>query len=191
MSFYRCAVCNVLSKGLIAHDKHLSGKRHQRNMEKAASAHAPAKRKANNSQRHSSGPSSSIVSDALSARAAKRQRQQKRDTQAVDRIRAMLQQEEATSSLKLYVEQHLPSSKPFSEMLLSNVFPFINSPEPPSSLVADISPFAAPRRALDTPYKFVDYFQSEEEYLKRQRGLILEEVRFTIYNTAERSKLFS
>jgi len=35
--FYRCSICQVVSRDIVQHDKHLTGKRHARNVELAVS----------------------------------------------------------------------------------------------------------------------------------------------------------
>jgi hypothetical protein len=169
MSFYRCAVCNVTSKGLVAHDKHLMGKRHKRNVEKAAGPAAPKRGK----------PAKLAASKPESARAAKRQRQQQRDSEAVSRVRAMLQQEEDSSSMQAMLRL-VPSSKPFSRELLRAVFPHTKMAEPPAPLLAQMS------SAHDNNNTCSISYGSSEQYLQQQRGLVLEEVRFAIHNAVQR-----
>jgi hypothetical protein len=76
MPFFKCAVCNVISPNLIAHDKHLSGQRHKRNEEAAAGA-APQATAARVRQQQPGG----------SAHAQKKQRTKERDAHAVSMVR--------------------------------------------------------------------------------------------------------
>lgn len=78
MPFFRCAVCNVISPNLSAHDTHLSGKRHKRNEEAAAGLAAPVK------TAREQGPKPGNV------HATKRRRIQEKDAQAVSAVRIIL-----------------------------------------------------------------------------------------------------
>lgn len=71
---YRCAICNVVSRDLVEHDKHLSGKRHRRNFGIAAAAENGAQSRATNAHGVHSAES----------HGSKRQRQRARDLASVD-----------------------------------------------------------------------------------------------------------
>ena len=77
MPFFKCAVCNVISPNLIAHDNHLSGKRHKRNEEAAAAGAAVPSKTTRVSEPKPS-----------TAYAQKKRRTQERDAIAVSAVRS-------------------------------------------------------------------------------------------------------
>ncbi|CAK0860791.1 unnamed protein product [Prorocentrum cordatum] len=73
---YRCGICNVISRDLREHDKHLSGKRHKRNFSLAAAAGDGARARTE----HAHG----VHAHSAGSHGAKRQRQRARDLASVD-----------------------------------------------------------------------------------------------------------